>query len=84
MIGSTTQDASMSKENSSGTTKRIMRCDSCNRKMIFAIDCVCKHKFCVSCRLPEAHNCKYDYTSEWKQALEKRNPVVVSEKVNKI
>lgn len=52
--------------------------------MVIAIDCVCRQKFCVSCRMPEAHSCKYDYKSEWKKHLEEKNPVVVAEKMSTI
>ena len=39
---------------------------------------------CIACRLPEVHGCSRDFVSDGKLQLEKQNPTVVREKVDKI
>ncbi len=34
-----------------------MRCYNCKKKTHLEFGCVCTHKFCVTCRTPEDHNC---------------------------
>lgn len=46
--------------------------------------CPCKKIFCIKCRLPEQHNCDFDFFKENRNRLLKDNPVIVGEKVDKI
>ena len=46
--------------------------------------CRCHMIVCVKCRHPEDHKCKFDYQKEGKQKIEKDNPVVISEKLDKV
>jgi hypothetical protein len=39
---------------------------------------------CIQCRYPEKHSCKFDFMEEAKKKLEKDNPVVSGEKIQKI
>ena len=39
---------------------------------------------CFTCRHPEDHKCTFDYQKEGKEKLTKDNPVVVSEKIDKL
>jgi hypothetical protein len=52
--------------------------------MIIATYCACKEPFCIACRLPEVHHCKYDFREEGKRILAAANPVVVGKKVDKL
>ena len=54
--------------------------DGCNKKLkLTDMKCVCCKTFCLEHRLPESHNCAYDF-KEKKIVLEK----VTCEKVIKI
>ena len=61
-----------------------MRCAMCKKKIIFEYTCPCKGLFCIKCRVPELHNCTFDFRLEHQARLAKDNPVVVGEKVDKI
>lgn len=39
---------------------------------------------CVNCRYPDVHKCTFDYQKDSREKLTKDNPVIVSEKLNKI
>jgi len=39
---------------------------------------------CIQCRHPDKHSCKFDFMEEGKKKLEKDNPVVSGEKIQKI
>ena len=54
--------------------------NTCNKKLkLYDITCRCNQKFCSVHRLPECHNCSYDFKKD-KIKLEK----VVADKVIKI
>jgi hypothetical protein len=48
------------------------------------ITCKCEMIVCFDCRYPELHDCTFDYKEEARKLLEKNNPVVVSEKLEKV
>ena len=63
------------------------KCGHCKKKLgIVNYECKCtnKHKFCSKCRLPESHNCEYDFKADSKILLEKQLVKVVCQKVIKI
>jgi hypothetical protein len=39
---------------------------------------------CIQCRYPDNHNCIFDFMGESKKKLEKDNPVISGEKIQKI
>lgn len=50
--------------------KSKKRCNMCNKKLsLISIMCKCEKEFCNSCRLPEFHNCTYDYKKDKSQIL---------------
>ena len=52
----------------------------CNMKLkLTDFDCKCNHRFCMKHRLPESHNCSYDFKKDKIQLIK-----VVAEKVIKI
>lgn len=59
------------------------RCFHCNKKLgLIDYTCKCDHKFCLKCKLPEIHNCNYDYKDN--SNLSKKLVKVVNNKINKI
>jgi hypothetical protein len=59
-------------------------CQQCKRKTLLNFTCKCDLIVCINCRYPDIHNCKFDYQKDEKERLTKNNPIVVSEKLNKI
>ena len=51
---------------------------------IFGFKCKCEASFCKKHRLPENHDCNFDFAAEGKKILAKNNPVVVKDKVERI
>lgn len=39
---------------------------------------------CIGCRHPDKHSCKFDFMTDDKKRLEKENPVISGEKIQKI
>jgi hypothetical protein len=60
-------------------------CQKCKRRILtFGFDCKCGILFCIKCRMPEVHGCKFDYKEEAAKILEKQNPKISGEKLDKI
>jgi len=59
-----------------------MKCDTCNKKCLFSIDCRCDKRVCLKCR--DNHSCSFDYKKQGKAQLTKKIFKVESEKINKI
>lgn len=73
------------KNSSSGTrSSKTSSCQACKKKSLILVSCKCSEQFCLSCRQPEYHACRFDYSETWKQQLEKDNPVIAREKISKI
>ena len=65
--------------------KKKKRCIQCNKKLgLFEYTCRCGGIFCVKHQLPEEHNCTFDYQKLGKEILDKKNPLIVGDKVIKI
>ena len=65
--------------------KKSKRCKECNKKLsLIDYSCRCGNFYCSKHRLPELHNCKFDYKELGKEILDKNNPLVQKEKVIKI
>jgi hypothetical protein len=49
-------------------------------------DCKCteKHRFCAKCRLPESHECNYDFKADSKKILKAQLVKVEYEKIIKL
>ncbi len=63
------------------------RCEHCKIKKtgLIPFTCRCNYKnLCIKCRLPNDHNCIYDYKIEGKNILEKELLIIVATKVEKI
>ncbi len=62
-------------------------CEYCKKKKvgIMPFSCKCDYKnLCTNCRFPDQHKCTFDYKKEWREKLEKANPVVVKDKLERI
>lgn len=59
-------------------------CQSCRKKATMKMTCKCELVVCFNCRYPDKHNCTFDYKEEARKQLEKNNPIVVSEKLEKV
>lgn len=66
-----------------------LKCDFCKNVKIsslLAYTCnKCQRKnLCGNCRLPEYHQCTFDYVKEGEKTLREQNPIVSSVKITKI
>jgi len=65
----------------------MKKCCFCKKKKIgvFAFSCKCGlKKLCSQCRMPESHNCTFDFQKDAKEKLEKKLPLVIPSKLEKI
>ena len=61
------------------------RCWTCKKRIgLTGFRCRCGFYFCGIHRYSDKHECSHDYKADQKQALEKANPVVAPEKLEKI
>tara|TARA_B100001248_G_C27384672_1_gene458966 strand:- start:193 stop:426 length:234 start_codon:yes stop_codon:yes gene_type:complete len=73
--------------NSTKPKKKSNRCTVCNKKtgiMPFTCKCSSINLFCSKHRLPEYHNCTYDWFKEGKEKIIKENPLITTAKLIKI
>lgn len=66
----------------------VQKCEYCKAKKvstILAFSCKCGLKLlCENCRHAENHSCKFDYQKEARDRLNKDNPKIIADKVDKI
>lgn len=61
------------------------KCFNCKKKTgMLHFDCKCQNTFCLKCKLPEEHNCNYDYISQGKEFLNEKLINVSHRKLEKI
>jgi hypothetical protein len=65
-------------------TGLMEKCNLCKKKSYPMMFCKCSSVFCLKCRSPEDHKCTFDFKKEGKELLEKYNPKIQSEKLEKI
>ena len=80
------KETSINENNNKKSDKpKKRRCAICKKKLsILDFGCRCGNLYCSVHRLPEQHNCSFDYEKMGKDILDKNNPVVVNEKILKI
>ncbi|CAD6184458.1 unnamed protein product [Caenorhabditis auriculariae] len=65
--------------------KKANRCASCKKRVgLTGFTCRCGGLYCGEHRYDKAHNCQFDYKTHEREAIRKNNPVVVSDKVQRI
>jgi len=65
--------------------KETNKCNKCAKKIgILGHKCKCESTFCKTHRLPEDHDCEFDFRQASKAKLTKDNPVVMASKISKI
>ena len=66
----------------------VLKCLFCKIKKIssiFSYSCRCGLKnLCQYCKMPEDHRCTFDFKQDGRNQLEKENPVILADKLDKI
>lgn len=63
----------------------LKRCWKCNTKIgLTGFKCACDYVFCSKHRLPEEHECSFDYKSRDQSKISKNNPIIIAKKIEKI
>jgi hypothetical protein len=79
-----TPEASSSSDAAS-VQKHKNRCFTCNKKVgLTGFKCRCDFVFCGAHRMPEAHQCSFDFKTMGREHLAKANPLVQASKLNKV
>ena len=64
------------------------RCNAecCKVKLTFTncYECKCGLKFCREHRLPEFHNCTFDFKKQAQIKIKEANPLIINDKITKI
>ncbi|KAL8489651.1 hypothetical protein ACS0TY_025032 [Phlomoides rotata] len=61
------------------------RCTSCSKRVgLMGFKCKCGNLFCSTHRYSDKHDCPFDYRASGQDAIAKANPVVKSQKLDKI
>lgn len=69
----------------SAPAKKANRCHSCNKRVgLTGFMCRCGGMYCGEHRYTDGHSCSFDYKTMEREELRKNNPVVVSDKIQRI
>ena len=60
------------------------KCDKCLKRSLIRITCKCAKNYCFKCRVPESHDCTFDYQDRARLILREQNPLIVTEKLEKL
>ena len=61
------------------------RCKKCFKKVgLLGHQCSCSFIFCSKCRYAEEHNCTINYMEKERKQLEKNNPLIQAEKLERL
>jgi predicted nucleic acid binding AN1-type Zn finger protein len=61
------------------------KCFNCKKSLkLINYTCKCNYTFCQKCRLPESHNCTYDFKLKGKEYLKENLIKVEAKKIIKI
>ena len=69
------------------STRMQSKCNAigCNKKLGLILNiCRCEKVYCAKHRLPETHNCSYDYKLAGRTKLEEDNKCIAFQKILKI
>ena len=57
----------------------------CKKKLgLVCFECKCGLKFCTEHRLPEFHNCTFDFKKQAQIKIKEANPLIINDKITKI
>ena len=76
-----------SKEKSVAGKKKKKRCGvkGCKKKItLLSFTCQCEKIFCTEHRMPEQHNCSFDWVEHGRCIIAKKNPQVINSKITQI
>jgi len=63
----------------------LNKCWECGKKVgAVKIPCQCTFVFCMKHRLPEDHKCSFDFFKANQQRIEKQNPLIKHDKMQKM
>ncbi len=80
-----TESGILSGFNDKGSQVDHAMCWYCDRKTGFnSFKCRCRFSFCKKHRLPETHNCDFDFICHGKRKIAKENPLLRRHKVIRI
>lgn len=66
-------------------TTRKNRCPCCEKRLALTdYDCRCGTRYCSAHRLPEAHNCSYDFRAANRTVLGAQLIRIVSDKLERV
>lgn len=61
------------------------KCYFCKKKTgIYGYQCKCGYTYCKMHRIPEDHECTFDFAAVGRQQLEKNNPLLVGKKLDQL
>ena len=60
------------------------KCFNCKKKSHVLIECKCANKVCLKCKVPEDHQCTFDFHMSAKYKLAINNPKIEAKKVDQI
>lgn len=65
--------------------RRQSCCPVCKKRVgLLAFKCRCGGQFCETHRYPEAHQCSYDHKAVARNKIQDENPVVLSDKLDRV
>jgi predicted nucleic acid binding AN1-type Zn finger protein len=70
---------------SSAPSKKANRCQMCKKRVgLTGFTCRCGGLYCGEHRYDAAHDCDFDYKTMEREEIRKNNPVIVSDKIQRI
>uniref|UniRef100_A0A0N5ARD4 AN1-type domain-containing protein n=1 Tax=Syphacia muris TaxID=451379 RepID=A0A0N5ARD4_9BILA len=83
--GGAISDPGVSNADGAPRVKKLNRCHVCKKRVgLTGFVCRCGGLYCSEHRYDKAHNCSFDYKTSEREQLRKNNPVIVSEKIQRL
>lgn len=84
-LGESAEPSTSGPDTSSMVKSKPSRCQVCKKRVgLTGFPCRCGGLYCGEHRYDTAHDCQFDYKSIEREEIRKNNPVVVSEKIQRI
>jgi len=60
-----------------------VKCQKCSKKIksLLPTQCKCKNYYCNKHKIPQDHECKYDYIDNNQKKIDDNNPIITFKKV---